>query len=139
MKRPGVANGLTAVLAVMLAASAMAAPDGLHAVPSAPSPGTQAVKPGWLPPIFLTGERIVFQGDVTIDGARWHTFDLKEPIWQDYAYILAAGFGAAYHEKGLVFINLTIQGDDIGSLSGRWQQDTLIWAMRKNFPKNFYR
>lgn len=125
MKRPGVANGLTAVLAVMLAASAMAAPDGLHAVPSAPSPGTQAIKPGWLPPIFLTGERIVFQGDVTIDGARWHTFDLKEPIWQDYAYILAAGFGAAYPEKGLVFINRTIQGDDIGSLSSRWQQDTL--------------
>ena len=125
MKRPGFANGLVAVLAVMLAATAMAAPDDPRAGPAAPGPETLTVKPGWLPPIFLAGERIVFQGDVTTDGARWHTFDLKEPIWQDYAYILAAGYGSAYPEKGFVFINRTIQGDDIGSLAGRWQRDTL--------------
>ena len=125
MKSPGAANGLAAMLALLLAATAMAAPDELHDAPTATSPGVVAVKPSWLPPIFLTRERIVFQGDVTIDGARWHSFDLKEPVWQDYAYILAAGYGASYPERQLVFINRAIQGDNIVSLTRRWQSDTL--------------
>ena len=115
----------TALLSMVLSVSAGAASGDDRASSNRAGAAPETARPRPLPPIFLAGERIVFQGDATIDGGRWRERDLKEPIWQDYAYMIAAEYGEAYPERHLTFIDRAVQGDRIISLTGRWRKDTL--------------
>ena len=109
----------------LLLTAVAAAPAGSMGNSSLTASETEAARIAGLPSIFRPGTRILFQGEVTIDGARWHHLDYKVPIWQDYAFMIAADYGVGYPEKHLVFINRTMQGDTIGTLADRWQQDAL--------------
>ena len=122
----GAAAGcLLAALFCLLTAPPTIADDASRKVAPATNAAAAAPKSLSLPPIFKSGERILFQGDSTIDGARWHSTDLKHAIWQDYAYIIASEYGAAPSVPRLVFINRTERGDNIDDLAARWSQDTL--------------
>ncbi len=76
--------------------------------------------------IFRPGARILFQGDSITDGGRWrNSTDPNHLFGQDYAYLLAARFGARYPDRHLVFINRGVSGDRVEDLLRRWPQDTL--------------
>jgi len=116
---------LLAALFCLLTVPLTIADDASRKVAPATNAAAAAEKSLSLPPIFKSGERILFQGDSTIDGARWHSTDLKHAIWQDYAYIIASEYGSAPDGHRLVFINRTVPGDRIADLADRWPQDTL--------------
>jgi len=115
---------LPAALLCLLTAPPTAADEARILAPSA-TIAAAAPKAAHLPPIFKAGERILFQGDSTIDGARWHSTDLKHAIWQDYAYIIASEFGSSTSVPRAIFINRTVRGDNISDLAARWPEDTL--------------
>ena len=74
---------------------------------------------------FKTGNRILFQGDSITDGGRWRTEDPNHILGQDYAYIIAAKYGAMYPERQLTFINRGVSGNTVSKLASRWQTDTI--------------
>ncbi len=76
-------------------------------------------------PLFGPGERVLFQGDSITDMGRGRTEDPNHILGHGYAFLIAARHGAAYAERGIVFINRGVSGDTVGRLAVRWPADTL--------------
>jgi lysophospholipase L1-like esterase len=77
-------------------------------------------------PAFTPGARILFQGDSITEGGRWlNSNDPNHIMGQDYAFIIAAQYGAAYPELNLDFINRGVSGNTVLDLEKRWKEDTL--------------
>jgi lysophospholipase L1-like esterase len=78
-----------------------------------------------LPAAFRPGTQILFQGDSITDGGRGRTADPNHILGQDYAYLIAAKYGAVLPERRLVFLNRGVGGNKVSDLVARWQTDTL--------------
>lgn len=76
-------------------------------------------------PIFQKGVRVLFQGDSITDGNRGRSLDPNHILGHGYAFIIAAKYGAAFPEQGLIFLNRGVSGNKVTDLAKRWQQDTL--------------
>ena len=76
-------------------------------------------------PLFTQGARIVFQGDSITDGHRARSAEPGQDLGSGYAFIIAATFGAELAERGLVFVNRGIAGNEISDLLKRWQSDAI--------------
>lgn len=74
---------------------------------------------------FTSGARILFQGDSITDGNRGRGLDPSDILGHSYAFIIAARHGAAFPQRNLEFLNRGIQGNTVGDLEKRWQNDTL--------------
>ena len=74
-------------------------------------------------PIFQKGTRLLFQGDSITDAGRNRN---SGPLTGGgYPFLIAAKAGAAFPERGLVFMNRGVGGDKITELQARWEKDTL--------------
>ena len=78
-----------------------------------------------VPAAFRPGTQILFQGDSITDGGRGWTADPNHILGQDYAYLIAAKYGAVLPERRLVFLNRGVGGNKVSDLVARWQTDTL--------------
>jgi lysophospholipase L1-like esterase len=78
-----------------------------------------------LTPAFRPGARVLFQGDSITDGNRGRNTDPNHILGHGYVFLIAAKYGAALPERGLVFINRGISGNTASELAFRWQTDTL--------------
>ncbi|MDQ2730496.1 MAG: SGNH/GDSL hydrolase family protein [Armatimonadota bacterium] len=75
--------------------------------------------------MFQQNTRILFQGDSITDGGRGRSEDPNHILGQDYAYLIAARFGAEMPERNLTFLNRGVSGNKISDLQARWKSDTL--------------
>ena len=77
----------------------------------------------------MSGKLILFQGDSITDGNRYKDkaseWDLNHQIGHAYPYVIAATLGARHPERGYVFKNRGVSGNQIAELYGRWTRDTL--------------
>ena len=76
-------------------------------------------------PAFVSGARILFQGDSITDGNRGRGADPNHILGHGYAFILAAKHGAEFPEANLNFMNRGISGNTVLDLEKRWDKDTL--------------
>ncbi|MBQ8954894.1 MAG: SGNH/GDSL hydrolase family protein [Clostridia bacterium] len=78
----------------------------------------------------MNGKLILFQGDSITDGNRYKDkaseWDLNHQIGHAYPYVIAATLGARHPERGYVFKNRGVSGNQIAQLFGRWKADTLL-------------
>ena len=74
---------------------------------------------------FVSGARILFQGDSITDGNRGRGADPNHILGHGYAFILAAKYGAEFPEANLNFMNRGISGNTVLDLEKRWDKDTL--------------
>jgi lysophospholipase L1-like esterase len=75
---------------------------------------------------FKANDVVLFQGDSITDGGRGRKDpDPNHILGQDYAYLIAARFGAAHPEMHVTFINRGISGNKVSDLQKRWQVDCL--------------
>ena len=77
----------------------------------------------------MSGKLILFQGDSITDGNRYKDkaseWDLNHQIGHAYPYVIAATLGARHPERGYMFKNRGVSGNQIAELYGRWTRDTL--------------
>ncbi|MGN6368101.1 MAG: SGNH/GDSL hydrolase family protein [Phycisphaerae bacterium] len=86
--------------------------------------GTGVRAEGPLP--FKANDVVLFQGDSITDGGRGRNNpDPNHILGQDYAYLIAARFGAAHPEMHVTFLNRGISGNKVSDLQKRWQADCL--------------
>ena len=77
------------------------------------------------PSPFKANDVVLFQGDSITDGGRGRNADPNHILGQDYAYLIAAKFGAASPQLHVTFLNRGISGNKVSDLQKRWQTDTL--------------
>ena len=76
-------------------------------------------------PMFADGARILFIGDSITDGGRGRTEDPNHIYGQDYAFLIAARFGAQFPERQWTFFNRGVSGNRVTDLAARWETDVL--------------
>lgn len=103
-------RALSCLMALLLGAPAASGESGSVVIPV---------------PVFQKGARVLFQGDSITDGNRGRSLDPNHILGHGYAFIIAARYGAALPEQGLVFLNRGVSGHKVADLAKRWQQDTL--------------
>lgn len=72
-----------------------------------------------------TGMVILFQGDSITDGNRGRNTDPNHILGHGYQFSIGSRLAAEYPEKRMIFYNRGISGNNINSLTTRWQTDTL--------------
>ena len=78
-----------------------------------------------LPPIFLPGQTVLFQGDSITDGNRGRSADPNHILGHGYAFSIASQYGAAFASLNLNFVNRGISGNTVADLEARWATDTV--------------
>lgn len=78
-----------------------------------------------LPPAFIKGARILFQGDSITDMNRGRNLDPNHLLGHSYAFIIAAKIGACHPQQKFTFINRGISGNSVTDLAARWKRDTV--------------